>query len=222
MAAGMFDFVDKLQQLRGQAQQGSSLGSYSPTPKPMLSPAAGGGLSNLSFYRDVLNTRKGVSAGLGAAARAASNPIAAGSAGAASTLGRSGSTQYSGNDLVERIAAAIRRHESGGNYNIRNQSEPANVAARGAYQFIPSTYSSLAGKYGRNANDWSPATQDYIAKRYISEILAANANDPRQVAANWYVGHSVHNPQEWASVPYPSAGNTMTIQSYADWLMRNL
>lgn len=113
--------------------------------------------------------------------------------------------------LVDAIAHAIRDHESGGNYNAYN----AAGGARGAYQFINSTWNNLAKQFGRNAGDFSAANQDYIAKAYINQILSQYGADPGNVAQIWYTGHINKNTNY---VPAPGAGNTQSVQQYIDYL----
>lgn len=205
---GIFDYVNQLHGARTGGGSAGSVGAYA--PKGVAAPsnaASSGGLSSLDTYRNALN---GVQNGIGAAFGAAAG-TGFGKAGVGVGAGGVGS-------LVDRIAAGIRQHESGGNYNALNGSEPADVAARGAYQFIPSTYASVNKMFGGDGS-WSQANQDYVAKKYIASILGSSGNDPAAVAATWYVGHVPGSESEWNAVPYPSAGNTITVRAYANYLL---
>lgn len=116
--------------------------------------------------------------------------------------------------LVDRIAAAIRQHESGGNYNAHNPH-----GANGAYQFIPSTWASVNKMFGGDYS-WTPANQDKVAKAYIQSILNQyHTTDPGVVAATWYVGGYDPN-RNYNYVPAPGAGNTQTVESYMDQMRR--
>lgn len=112
--------------------------------------------------------------------------------------------------LVDRIAAAIRQHESGGDYNAHNPH-----GANGAYQFIPATWRSVNQQFGGDGS-WTPQNQDKVAKAYIGQILNQyHTSDPGVVAASWYVGH--YDPHtNYNYVPAPGAGNTQTVESYMD------
>lgn len=201
----MFDYVDALNKQRAGTAGGSNALNYE---APGLTRA------------DVLRSTRSALAGLSGAAGAAKAVSAAAKWSATAPADSLGG----GGDLVDRIAGAIRKHESGGNYGIYNQTEnvPLSQRARGAYQFLPSTYRGVASRFGLNGDDWSPANQDAVAKNYIKSILDANGNDPAAVAATWYVGHVPTSQSEWNAVPYPSAGNSMTVRSYADWLLNNI
>ncbi len=112
---------------------------------------------------------------------------------------------------VQRILATIRALESGGDYTADNPTS----SAFGAYQFIASTYASLARRFGYSPTDLSPATQDAIAGRYVQEILAANGGNLGAVPATWYVGHVPANQN------YVPAGNTLSVAEYVSrWLAK--
>lgn len=90
------------------------------------------------------------------------------------------------NGSAAQIAAAIRQVESGGNYNARGGSGEI-----GAYQFMPSSWKSWAGKYLGNAN--APMTQqnqDKVAQAKIQDLLNQGYN-PQQVALIWNGGEPV-------------------------------
>jgi cell wall-associated NlpC family hydrolase len=118
---------------------------------------------------------------------------------------------------LEEILATIRQRESGNDYAIKNRSS----SASGAYQFIDSTWQGLLQRYAvegpRRAADASPALQDYIAGRYVKDILNQHNGDIRAVPAVWYTGH--FDPSTFDHVPAPGAGNSLTVGSYvAHWL----
>jgi hypothetical protein len=109
------------------------------------------------------------------------------------TGGASTSSTSSANGPVDtkQIMAAIREHESGGNYQIQSK----NSNATGAYQFLDDSWKSLTKKYGMGT-EYAQAKlapkdiQDAIAAKFIEEILKANNNDPRAVFNTWYTGNA--------------------------------
>lgn len=121
--------------------------------------------------------------------------------------------------LVDRILEVIRSTESGGNYQAVNQNEAPSVAASGAYQFIGSTWRSVAARSGvpnatqyQRAVDAPPDVQDAVARWYVQSILDANGGNPDAVWSTWYVGG--YNPGNLDYVPSPGAGNHTTVRQY--------
>lgn len=118
---------------------------------------------------------------------------------------------------ITAFLAAIRGHESGGNYTAVN---PA--GAYGAYQFIDSTWKSeaTAAGYGQYANEHAsaapPSVQDAVAS-FMATNYFNKYGKWDLTAEAWYdpalVGQNV--------VPAPGAGNTETVTAYgADILKR--
>jgi len=92
---------------------------------------------------------------------------------------------------AKQIMAAIRTHESGGNYTI---SSPGSTAS-GAYQFLDDSWKNLTKKYGigqeyARAKMAPKEIQDAIAAKFVEEILKANNNDPKAVFNTWYTGNA--------------------------------
>lgn len=112
--------------------------------------------------------------------------------------------------------AAERQNESGGNYTAYN----AAGGASGAYQFIQPTWTSWADQagYGQYANapasQAPPAVQDAVAGAMASSYYQQFGGNWQDVAESWYYPAWAGNPQYQNSVPYPSAGNTLTIGQY--------
>jgi hypothetical protein len=106
---------------------------------------------------------------------------------------------------VEKILAAIRTKESGGNYAAQN---PVSTAS-GAYQFIDSTWRSLTNTYGigteyPKAKLAPPEIQDAVAAKYVQDILKEAGGDVSKVPVKWYTGNirgksDVVSPSEVAS-----------------------
>ena len=106
---------------------------------------------------------------------------------------------------VEKILAAIRTKESGGNYAAQN---PVSTAS-GAYQFIDSTWRSLTSTYGigteyPKAKLAPPEIQDAVAAKYVKDILKEAGGDVSKVPVKWYTGNirgesDVVSPSEVAS-----------------------
>lgn len=92
---------------------------------------------------------------------------------------------------TKQIMAAIRTHESRGDY----QAQSSNSNATGAYQFLDSSWQALTKKYGMGKEYASAKlapkdVQDAIAAKFIDEILKANGNDPKAVFNTWYTGNA--------------------------------
>lgn len=130
-----------------------------------------------------------------------------------------------GGALVDRLAAAIRTKESGGRYDAVGQSTKYG-RARGAYQFLPSTYAGFARKVGVDPSDWSRAAQDKVARYAMSSYLRQFGNDPRKVAIAWYAGPGAVQRSAATLNARQSAGgrrgNMPSINGYADAIMRLL
>ncbi len=115
---------------------------------------------------------------------------------------------------VEAFLAGERQVESGGNY------AQASSGATGAYQYIDSTWASEARsagypQYASNPASAAPPTiQDSVAA-YNAEHLFAQYRNWWWVAEAWYFPRWAGDPAEQNSVPYPDAGNTLTMARYA-------
>lgn len=118
---------------------------------------------------------------------------------------------------LQAFLAAERTHESGGDYTAYN----AAGGASGAYQFIQSTWTSWANRAGQSqyadmpASQAPPAVQDAVAAAMASYYYQQFGNW-KDVAEAWYYPAWAGNPAEQGSVPYPSAGNTLSIGQYGD------
>lgn len=119
---------------------------------------------------------------------------------------------------LSAFLAAERQNESGGNYKAYN----AAGGASGAYQFIQSTWSSWATKAGYGQYAGAPASaappqvQDAAAAAMATSYYSAFGGNWKDVAEAWYYPAWAGQPQYQNSVPYPSAGNTLTIGQYGD------
>lgn len=81
------------------------------------------------------------------------------------------------------LAKAIRKHESGGNYQAKGGS-----GEFGAYQFMPATWKSWAKKYLDNANaKMDQINQNKVAYYRIKEWKDQGYN-PAQIASMWNSG----------------------------------
>lgn len=92
---------------------------------------------------------------------------------------------------VEQILATIRKKESSNNYTAQSGGS----SASGAYQFIDSTWSSLAKRYSigtefKSAKDAPKEIQDAVAAAYVRQILRDNAGDVSKVPLVWYTGNA--------------------------------
>ena len=119
------------------------------------------------------------------------------------------------------ILDTIRTLESGGNY----QAQAAGATASGAYQYIDTTWrhwADIAGvdtdQYPR-ALDAPPHVQDQVAAVNVAAILADHDNNPDVVPVIWYYPAALGNPELMDQIPYPTAGNTLTVREYQTrWL----
>lgn len=125
------------------------------------------------------------------------------------------STAAPANEL-DAFLAAIRQHESGGNYSAYNPGG----GASGAYQFIQPTWSSWANQAGypqyagQPAADAPPSVQDAVAAAMASSYYQAYGGNWQSTAEAWYYPAWAGNPAYQNSVPDPSAGNTLTVGQY--------
>lgn len=123
-------------------------------------------------------------------------------------------------EQIDRILATIRHMESGGNYTAYN----AGGGASGAYQYIQSTWTTEAnqagyGQYaGAPASAAPPNVQDAVAAFNVRQILK-QYHSVGAVPLVWYYPAAIGNPSLMDSVPFASAGNTLTPAEYqTNWL----
>lgn len=198
--ADPFAYVQKLTQMRDANAASPGTAAYT-GPSPLL-----------AAQRDIAALQSQMKA---FSSQSATNPYAA------STSPSSYSSNADGS-LASRVAKSLRTLESGsaqGNYNARSPEQSSN-AARGAYQFLPSTYASVARSAGLNGSDWSPQNQDAVATWYINSLLKQYNNDVPSVAATWYLGHVPNSPAAW-NAPPPGM-NSLTARQYADRILANM
>jgi hypothetical protein len=117
---------------------------------------------------------------------------------------------------AKQIMAAIRTHESGGNYTI---SSPGSTAS-GAYQFLDDSWKNLTKKYGigqeyARAKMAPKDIQDAIAAKFVEEILKANNNDPKAVFNTWYTGNAAGKISKQAM----AANNNLTAEQMTKQFM---
>jgi hypothetical protein len=87
------------------------------------------------------------------------------------------------NKKIIALAKAIRQHESGGNYQAKGGS-----GEFGAYQFMPATWKSWAGKYLGNSNaEMSRRNQNKVTYKRI-EDWKNQGYKPKQIASMWNSG----------------------------------
>lgn len=80
-------------------------------------------------------------------------------------------------------ARAIRKRESGGNYNAVGD----NGTSHGAYQWQPATWQAHAKEAGLDPNDFSPKNQDEVAYKVILNRINQGYTVP-ELAAEWNAG----------------------------------
>jgi hypothetical protein len=87
---------------------------------------------------------------------------------------------------AQKVALAIKKTESGGNYQAKGAS-----GEYGAYQFMPSTWSQWAKEFLGNANaPMTPENQDKVALAKIQSLINQGYNE-RQIALIWNGGTPV-------------------------------
>ena len=121
---------------------------------------------------------------------------------------------------LEAVLATIRELESSDRYNLT----PGPGGASGAYQYIASTWLVWATRAGIDTTIYPVAwvapsgVQDQVAAVNVQAILADSGGDVSMVGPVWYLGH-LPEPAEWDQVPFPQAGNTLTVREYQTrWL----
>ena len=145
---------------------------------------------------------------------------AAPSTGGAGSGGSSAATATVDPVQLQSFLLATRTHESSGDYTAYN----AAGGASGAYQYIQPTWTSEANASGNNlyaggpAGLAAPTVQDAVAaydatQKYLS-LAHFGGNIWKWVAEAWYYPAWAGDPAQQSSVPYPSAGNTLTIGQY--------
>ena len=151
-----------------------------------------------------------------------STPSSAATGASPTTPAASGTTSGNTSDPngIDAFLGAVKQHESGGNYTAYN----AGGGASGAYQYIQSTWSSMARAAGYTqyangpASAAPPGVQDAVAK-YNAEQLFKQSGSWKTAAESWYYPAWANDPTKQNSVPYPSAGNTMTIGAYGNQIV---
>jgi cell wall-associated NlpC family hydrolase len=115
---------------------------------------------------------------------------------------------------VPVFLAGERQVESGGDY------QASAGGASGAYQYIDATWAEEARSAGYpqyaggRAAAAPPEIQDAVAA-YNAEQLFATFHSWWWAAEAWYDPLWAGDPAEQSSVPYPGAGNTLTMAGYA-------
>lgn len=124
---------------------------------------------------------------------------------------------------VPVFLAGERQVESGGNYRASSggaSGAASSGGASGAYQYINATWASEARAAGYAAYAGAPAgaappeVQDAVASSNAQRLFATFRNW-WSAAEAWYYPLWAGNPAEQSSVPYPGAGNTLTMAGYA-------
>lgn len=104
-----------------------------------------------------------------------------------------GGGQSSGGPMsVDSVAPHIVAQESRGNYAARNNE----TGALGAYQVMPATGQTLAGRLGLpwrpdlmvSAGDEGRAYQDQVGRAAVEEAIGASGGDPRTMAMYYHGG----------------------------------
>jgi murein DD-endopeptidase MepM/ murein hydrolase activator NlpD len=114
------------------------------------------------------------------------------------------------------ILDTIRTLESGGNYQARS----ATATASGAYQFIDATWRHYAEQAGIDTSAYPsawmapPDQQDAAAARHVRQLLDTHHGQIDLIPVAWYYPAAIGNPALLDQIPYPQAGNRLTIREY--------
>lgn len=123
-----------------------------------------------------------------------------------------------GGDLIGKFLAAVRQHESGGNYHILTKG---GGSASGAYQIIDSTWGGYGGY--KHAMDAPPEVQDAKAREMAAAYQRQFGNDPRLWSAAWYGGSGTAQRLATGKMSWdaqPNAG--LSLKEYADWVVAHM
>ena len=119
------------------------------------------------------------------------------------------------------ILATIRHLESGDDY----QAQARGATASGAYQYIDVTWRYWADRVGVDTTIYpqawmaEPLLQDQVAAANVAEILATHDNNVEVIPVVWYYPAALADPALMDRVPYPAAGNILTVREYQTrWL----
>jgi hypothetical protein len=127
-----------------------------------------------------------------------------------------GATTGADNDpnAIDAFLGATRTHESGGNYQIRNQSGLSDAA--GAYQFLGSTWGGYGGY--ATADQAPPAVQDAKA-REMASALFDKYHSWRLVAIAWFGGPGIADVAARGQDPGAPSGQGSYL-AYGDTIQR--
>ena len=122
---------------------------------------------------------------------------------------------------VDLFLAAISGQESGGDPNAFNPDAIQIVGepAVGEFQFLPSTYASVAPHAGIDPNDFSPESQRKVARTYALQLFAQYGNW-QDVASVWYSGGP--RAQRNLTKPQGLRGTDPTIGEYIQQVMSRM
>jgi hypothetical protein len=123
---------------------------------------------------------------------------------------------------IEKILAALRTNESGGNYG-ENSAKKGSTAS-GAYQFLDGTWKERAAKAGvgteyPRAYLAPPEIQDAVAAKWVQDILAMPGvnGDVSKVPLVWFTGNPEGNIDAYAqsvNAVTPSQVQAKFMQTY--------
>jgi hypothetical protein len=123
---------------------------------------------------------------------------------------------------IEKILAALRTNESGGNYGENSAKEGS--TASGAYQFLDGTWKERAAKAGvgteyPRAYLAPPEIQDAVAAKWVQDILAMPGvnGDVSKVPLVWFTGNPEGNIDAYAqsvNAVTPSQVQAKFMQTY--------
>lgn len=119
------------------------------------------------------------------------------------------------------ILDTIRTVETGGNYQTRINT----ATASGAYAFIDTSWQHFAARAGVDIaaypSAWMapPVQQDAAAAVYVNQLLDDHHGQVDVIPVGWYLPAAIDNPSLMDQIPYPEAGNRLTIRQYQlKWL----
>lgn len=114
---------------------------------------------------------------------------------------------------IDAFLRSILGFESGGDATAQNPS----ASASGLFGYIDSTWDNFGGY--THAREAPASVQWQKARLDVAGKLQRYGGDWRKVAMAWYYPDWVDEPDKWNSIPRQDAGNTKTLNEYADLVM---
>lgn len=120
---------------------------------------------------------------------------------------------------ADNLTRAIGLAEGGGKFDYSNTSGDAGTS-RGAYQWQPGNFESMATKYGFDPTDFSPKNQNRVAYSHVKSQLDQGYK-PWEIAAEWnsgnkknYEDHKGSTTINGKNIEYDTPGYVNNVKNY--------